>query len=100
MASDMADLASNMVFTPGYQANLQALHDDRAMFVADLIAAARVFWPKGRAWVEKKLRGMVDNAELDYEEILDTVEKESPAKTENEDAEVDRPTVKKNLGFE
>ena len=69
-------MAADMVWTPAYQRNVQALHDERALMAAGLLAAARVFWPKGRAWVEKKLRGMVgDDDEVDYTESLDIVEK-------------------------
>ena len=101
MASTMADMAANVVFTPAYEQNVQALHDERALMVAGLLAAARVFWPKGRAWVEKKLRGMAgDDNEVDYAEILDTVEKESLTKTDEPESEAERLTVKTTLGFD
>ena len=94
-------MASDMVFTPGRDHNLHAMHNERAMLIAGLIAAAHVFWPMGRAWVEKKLRGMVGDTEVDNDEILDTVEKEFPAKIkeDNEDSESERPTIRKNLGL-
>ena len=94
-------MAADMSFTPGYQHKLQAMHDERALVVAGLLAAARVFWPKGRASVEKKLRGMAgDDDEVDYTEIFNIAEKEIPTKIDDEDSDADRPTVKKTLGFE
>ena len=103
MASAMSDMASNVVFTPAYEQNLQALHNERAMLVAGLLAAARVCWGMGREWVKAKLRKMAgDDDQVDIEEILNIVEKESPAKTggDGEDSDTGRPTVKKHLGFD
>ena len=98
-----ADMPVHMVYIPAYEQNVQALHNERAMLVAGLLAAARVFWGMGRAWVKKKVHGMAgDDTDVDIEEILDTVEKESHnnLKDDSEDSDAGRPIVKKNLGFD
>ena len=50
--------------------------DEKAMMFAALVYAARLFWPKGRRFVEEKLRKLAGNAEVDYETVLAEVEAE------------------------